>query len=46
MRLMAHFSIGSFVSERRKTAVTAAAKSHTRFYRAVGAKDAPTWREK
>ena len=46
MCLMAHFSIGSFVSERRKTAVIAAAKSHTRFYRAVGAKDAPTWREK
>ena len=38
------FSIGSFASERRKTSVIAVKKSHTRFFRAVGAKNAPIWR--
>ena len=31
---------------RRKTVMIAAEKSHTRFFGAVGAKSAPTWREK
>ena len=49
---MAHFSIDSFASGRRKTVMIAAEKSHTpekshtRFFGAVGAKSAPTWREK
>ena len=43
---MAHFSIDSFASGRRKTVMIAAEKSHTRFFGAVGANSAPIWRKK
>ena len=43
---MAYFSIGSFASARRKTAVIAAQKSHTRFLRAGRSKGRSDMEEK